>query len=285
MNLITVPQNSVVIEPELVIDPVEQIRPHYNMKETYQFISTADIVSRLESLGWHVEITSVASVRKADKRGFQKHMLRLRNPSYGRMMLNGDEVQPEIVIVNSHDGSTSTRIYLGIVRFACLNGLIAGTGFKDVRVIHSKNFSNKLVMGMEHVTQNIPELTSMISFLSSTQFQASELEELVQSTVDYKLRTIPNLVKAYYDTATQVRRYQDRKQDAWTVLNRLQESLIRGGISYDYKKFHTIQDSEGKTIKLDTYDVLTRATRKTSSIQQNILLNRFVFDKAMQVLK
>nr|QTX14453.1 UPF0380 proteins YafZ and homologs [Klebsiella pneumoniae] len=72
-------------------------------------------------------------VRDEDKRGHTKHMVRLRREGTNK----GTEV-PEIILLNSHDGSSSYQMIPGMFRFVCTNGLVCGTSFGEIRVPHKR---------------------------------------------------------------------------------------------------------------------------------------------------
>jgi hypothetical protein len=58
-------------------------------------------------------------------------MIRLRHAS----QINGAEAN-EIVLLNSHDGTSSYQMLAGMFRFVCSNGLVCGDTVADVRVPH-----------------------------------------------------------------------------------------------------------------------------------------------------
>lgn len=58
-------------------------------------------------------------VRDEGKGEHTKHMLRLRHAS----QINGAEAK-EIVLLNSHDGTSSYQMVAGMFRFVCSNGLV-----------------------------------------------------------------------------------------------------------------------------------------------------------------
>src|SRR5690606_17776822 len=71
-------------------------------------------------------------VRKEEKRGFSKHLVRLRR--HNEEMIDGN--YPEIVLINSHDGSTSYQMRAGIYRMVCTNGLVVGNELYKQKVRH-----------------------------------------------------------------------------------------------------------------------------------------------------
>ena len=60
-------------------------------------------------------------VRDPGRRGYTKHMLRLRRNGE----INGQHV-PEIILLNSHDGTSSYQMLPGYFRFVCQNGCVCG---------------------------------------------------------------------------------------------------------------------------------------------------------------
>jgi hypothetical protein len=54
-------------------------------------------------------------------------MMRLRRAG----QITGKEV-PEIILLNSHDGSSSYQMIPGMFRFVCTNGMICGQTFGEI---------------------------------------------------------------------------------------------------------------------------------------------------------
>ena len=98
----------------------------YSSRRTQKYgqLTTASVIDALRTEGY--EVTSAfAQSAKAGKRPtiHHKHCVRLSHRDF-LDTLSPDETRPEIVIVNSHDGSSSFRIMAGIFRLVCENGLI-----------------------------------------------------------------------------------------------------------------------------------------------------------------
>ncbi len=73
-------------------------------------------------------------------------MLRLRREGH----VTGKQV-PEIILLNSHDGSSSYQMLPGLFRSVCQNGLICGESFGEVRVPHKGNVVEKVIEGAYEV--------------------------------------------------------------------------------------------------------------------------------------
>jgi len=81
-------------------------------------------------------------VRDSSKREFTKHMLRLRHAD----QITGEEAD-EIVLLNSHDGTSSYQMLAGTFRFVCQNGMVAGENIADIRVPHKGNVAQNVING------------------------------------------------------------------------------------------------------------------------------------------
>ncbi len=60
--------------------------------------------------------------------------------------INGREAN-EIILLNSHDGSSSYQMLAGLFRFVCSNGLVCGDTVADVRVPHTSDVAGQVVQG------------------------------------------------------------------------------------------------------------------------------------------
>ena len=103
--------------------------PHDSRSERYAYIPTAAVLAELRKEGFEPFMAAQTRVRHDDRRDYTKHMIRLRHAS----QINGAEAN-EIVLLNSHDGTSSYQMLAGQFRFICANGLVCGDTFADVRV-------------------------------------------------------------------------------------------------------------------------------------------------------
>ncbi|VTP63237.1 Domain of uncharacterised function (DUF932) [Leclercia adecarboxylata] len=104
------------------------------------------ILESLQREGFQPFFACQTKVRDQSKREHTKHMLRLRRAG----QLNGHQV-PEIILLNSHDGSSSYQMLPGLFRGVCTNGLVCGQSFGEVRVPHKGNVVEKVIEGAYEV--------------------------------------------------------------------------------------------------------------------------------------
>ena len=94
--------------------------PHGSRSERYTLIPTIEVLRELRTEGFQPFMVLQAGVRKEDRLDFTKHMIRLRHAS----QINGEEAN-EVILVNSHDGSSSYQMLGGVFRYVCQNGCAA----------------------------------------------------------------------------------------------------------------------------------------------------------------
>jgi hypothetical protein len=73
-------------------------------------------------------------------------MLRLRREG----QITGKQV-PEIILLNSHDGTSSYQMLPGLFRAVCQNGLVCGESFGEVRVPHKGDVVSQVIEGAYEV--------------------------------------------------------------------------------------------------------------------------------------
>lgn len=267
------------MESQQITNPIKQVQPYGELGANYGFVQTQAILDKLHNMGWQTREEKVAGARKPEKIGFQRHIVRLINDDFQSIpgLTKSNESRPELCLLNSHDGTTRLRILFGILRMACLNGIIAGTSLREFSTVHSGDLIKKLQDGVDYMTTGIPEMIEQVTALQAAKFSATTTKEFTKRLVDLRLQTAtPTSVD--YESALKVLRSEDAAEDAFTVFNRVQEKLIRGGIGYTYNK--EIKDESG--LVTGTVEA-HRVTRKLTSIPQAIKLNRAAYDLAVQM--
>ena len=117
--------------------------PHESRSQRYAYIPTAAVLTELRKEGFQPFMVTQTRVRDEGKREHTKHMIRLRHAS----QINGAEAN-EIVLLNSHDGTSSYQMLAGMFRFVCSNGLVCGNTVADVRVPHKGDVAGLVIEGL-----------------------------------------------------------------------------------------------------------------------------------------
>jgi len=200
--------------------------PHFDVSDKYHFIPTIDVINNIKSHNWHPVSVSEANVRDIDKEGYQQHLVKFRHFDD---LLNPQENAVELLLFNSHDRSKSFTISAGIYRFVCANGLvIADSVFESYKIKHLGDRENDVATAVANITAIKPKLIDKIQKLESIELSQLEKESFARSSLP--LRFDKHLQVNHTDLLIP-HREEDEDSSLYTVLNVIQENLLRGNIS------------------------------------------------------
>lgn len=216
----------------------------------YGFIPTISVIAGLEKEGFYPIMA-----KQQGKDEFAKHMIRFRHHSYdnNHQLYKNDSIFPEIILVNSHDRSSSYQLRAGVYRLVCSNGLVAGTDMFLRKVRHSGQVIEKVIESANDLLEIIPLSVTKIEQWKSIELKPEMKNAFAESAVNLKWDTDNIPVKT--EQLLIPRRRADDKNDLWTTYNVIQENMIKGGIRY--------RTPEGDKNK----------TRAVNSITENVRLN------------
>ena len=200
--------------------------PHESRSERYSYIPTAAVLTELRKEGFQPFMVTQTRVRDEGKREHTKHMLRLRHAS----QINGAEAN-EIVLLNSHDGTSSYQMLAGMFRFVCSNGLVCGDTVADVRVPHKGDVAGAVIEGAFEVLSGFERVKESRDAMRAITLDEGEAEVFARYALALKYDPTDN--KPTPITESQIlmpRRFDDRRPDLWSVFNRTQENLTKGGL-------------------------------------------------------
>ena len=115
---------------------------HDSRSGRYTHIPTIEVLNGLRREGFEPFMACQARVRDESRLGYAKHMLRLRHAS----RIESDEAN-EIVLINSHDGTSSYQMLAGVFRFVCQNGMVVGETVEDLRIPHRGDVVGQVIEG------------------------------------------------------------------------------------------------------------------------------------------
>jgi hypothetical protein len=235
--------------------------PYDAMSKSYRFIPTSEVLDMMTGLGFSVVKASQSRTRIPGKKDFTRHMLRLRHSSF---MGESGEV-PEVVLLNSHDRSSAYKLYTGIMRFVCENGMIvqaADFGSFSIRHSGSRDLYAQITEATNRIMDNVPTIMGRIADWREIILPRPVQSDFAERAMD--LKPNPSVKPVSLLTARRVEDYTqpDASRDLWTTLNVIQENLIRGGVSG--------QNERGRKIK----------TRPVKAVAADVAINRKLWELA-----
>ncbi len=247
-----------------VVPSIFAENPHESRSERYSYIHTASVLAELRGEGFQPFMVCQTRVRHEDRREFTKHMIRLRHAS----QINGNEAN-EIILLNSHDGTSSYQMLAGMFRFVCHNGLVCGNTLADVRVHHKGDVAEHVIEGAYEVLHSFEQVQESRDAMRRITLDEGEQELLARSALALKYDA-PNKVTPVTEAQVLMpRRFDDGGSDLWSTFNRIQENLVKGGLNG--------RSAHGRR----------QSTRPVLGIDQNLRLNRalWMLAEGMQQLK
>ncbi len=151
---------------------------HDSRSARYTYIPTIDILQALRKEGFQPFYACQTRVRDEGRREHAKHMLRLRHAS----QINGSEAN-EIVLLNSHDGTSSYQMLAGVFRFVCSNGMVCGDTIQDVRVPHKGDVVNHVIEGAYSVLDEFDMVEREIDGMRSAHLSAEAQQAFAESAL------------------------------------------------------------------------------------------------------
>jgi hypothetical protein len=239
---------------------------HDSRSQRYTYIPTIDVLNGLRNEGFQPFMVCQTRVRDQDKREHTKHMIRMRPANE----ITGDDVN-EIILLNSHDGTSSYQMLAGVFRFVCQNGMVAGDTVGEVRVPHKGNIVRNVINGAFDVLDGFDLIREQKAGMQAVTLNRDEQTAFARAalTLRYDPTEADSSPPITESQLLGARRFEDRHDDLWTTFNRVQENLTKGGLHG--------RSRSGRAM----------STRAVTGIDQNVKLNRalWVLAEAMRQLR
>jgi hypothetical protein len=237
---------------------------HASRSGRYAYIPTIDIIDGLQDAGFLPVKAQQANSRDEGRAGFGKHLIRFRRQD----QLGATEAR-EIILKNSHDGTSAYEMGAGIFRLVCSNGLVVGNQDMTFKLRHSGSAVGDVIDVASRIVDNFDVVTADIDLMKSVKLDAPLMLAFANSALAARFDTDEKPVTP--EQILRPRRQADTCNDVWTVLNRVQENCIKGGL-------HGVtKNALGRNVY--------RRTRAVAGIDQNTSLNRALWTLGVEMAK
>jgi hypothetical protein len=256
-------------------------QPHESRSSRYTYIPTSEVIDGLVAEGFAPFKAVQSKSRIEGKTEFTKHMIRFRHPDAMQRAGVGDNI-PEVVLINSHDGTSAYKLLSGIFRIICTNGMIVcDRNMGELSIHHKGNIVNQVIEGSFEIIGQSNRALETIDTWSGLQLSSGEQTAFAEAAHSLRFADSDGKIDTPI-TASQLltpRRIEDRASDGrgfgWTrpapdlyrTLNVVQENVIRGGLS---ARNPGDSRSRGRMV----------TTREVRGIDQDVRLNRALWQLA-----
>ena len=224
--------------------------PWEGMSPSYRFIPTADVLDLLEDQGFRVTSARQSRSRIEGKAPFTRHMLRLRHES----VMDARVEVPEVVLVNSHDRSSAYRVFSGVFRLVCENGMIvqsADFGSFSIRHSGSRDLFAQVRDATARIMDEVPAIMNRIEAWKDVILPRSRQVEFAREA--WALKPNDSIPPVWLLTARREEdaTLPDASRDLWKTANVVHESLLRGGLSGRNERGRRITTRPVKAVDAD----------------------------------
>jgi hypothetical protein len=233
----------------------------------YTQIPTIQVVEDMRKLGWEPVQAIGVKARKNGNSVIKKHLVKFRNEGVYMADTNGGvDSYIEILLTNSHDGSSTFRFEVGIFRLICSNGLVVKDKDMGTLKIRHQGYDFETLRALIHtMVEKLPDVIGRINKFNDVTISDELAVEFAVKAA--QLRFGDNLKEVNTDQLLLVERGEDAGMSVWAILNRVEEKLVNGGFAY--------QNEKGKT----------RKARAIKNFTQNIEFNSALWELANQYVE
>lgn len=228
-------------------------QPHHDRSDRYAFVPTVEVIDGMRQAGFQPMSACQSRTRIAEKRNFTKHLIRFRSVNESLTQVGDSSLEANLT--NSHDGTSSYLLDLGVFRLACLNGLRVSEGLVgSVRIRHIGNIVEQVVGASFELLRNADVVSGTIKVWRSIELTEGEQKIFAEEAFTLRFDQDSSIARAINPhQLLGVRRNADAGSNLWSVFNRVQENIIRGGVrGYDAARFTRIKTRPVKGIDQDS---------------------------------
>jgi hypothetical protein len=234
---------------------------HSSRSERYSHIPTYEVLRGLAKEGFQPYEVRVGGSGDEDKRAHTKHLIRfLRSEQAPRA--NGSIW--ELVLLNSHDGTSAYKLMSGFFRMVCSNGLITADDLSEQRVSHKGDVVHKVIEGAYTVLNEGPRLIEQTHEMAAITLTRPEQLAFAEAASELRWPSDPETgssnVPVRPEQVIYARREEDRAPTLWNTFNVAEEALLNGGLHYSSR------NARGTLVH--------RTARAVNGVDQNVGLNR-----------
>jgi hypothetical protein len=209
--------------------------------EKFGFISSSNLVSQFEKHGLTLDKVVEMKIRKnkLERQGFQKHRM-LFNTG-----LNVKDGTLQMLVTNSHEGSSALKFQLGFFRFVCSNGLVVGNDIvMPISIRHTIDNVERLNDSISMILNQKNNVYESIESMAAKKFNEESLKEFTQKALD--IRGYDKKDGILIPDFRAKRREDTIHGDVFSVFNIVQENILRTGFDVyneqgDRKKLRAIK--------------------------------------------
>jgi hypothetical protein len=192
---------------------------------------------------------------------YAPHALRFRQR---RTDVYVGEVIPEILVLNSHDGSSAYHVRIALYRAICRNGMIVSdAAFPAWKVAHRGSAAAEVLEAAMNLVGRFKEVGTIVERMQNTYLTESQRLGFASDALRFRYPDEPPGTAVAPADLLRPGRMEDQGNDVWRTMNVVQEHIIKGGVQR--------RTATNRVVRM----------RGIRAIREDVRLNVALWDRAM----
>jgi hypothetical protein len=195
--------------------------------ERYQETDDLGVITTLNDHGWFIKEYQQVNPHKkySEKSVFKPYMATYKNANFPKLAGQGELT---VLQRGAHDGTKRFVLDLGFFKWACLNGLVVGERlFEPVNIKHIGDIPSQLGTLLDKINDVVPQVYGTIQEMTRIILTDDQKYDFASRAI--ALRYPDGKTGVNPKDVLQVRRTDDANDSLWSVMNAVEENLIKAG--------------------------------------------------------
>ena len=222
-----------MICPEIATPEINPaLRKKLGITDRYVHVPTEKVIEDVMKLGW-TPINAYRVASRGQRTGTGRHMVKFVNYDF---MQEGKTEYPELLLTNSHDGTTAFKLDVGIFRLVCSNGMVVKSqDFGSMKVRHYGYDFETIKGAVNDLVEQIPDYLKQVEDMKEQKLEREQMLEFARQAAMLRMTKVnEEAIDKVVDVESflSVERKEDEGNGLCEVFNRLQEKVVNGKFNY-----------------------------------------------------
>jgi hypothetical protein len=210
----------------------------------YQFTPTFEVIEHMQDMGYVLTGVKQSKSNVDLRKNWGIHITRFQHPDlYIKDPQGMIEARPEVVLINSHDGTRPIQFEMGLFRLVCENGLVVkDRDMGSFRERHTKLNFQEVKNLMDEKVSGLQEVVGKISQWNMKEMSDKQRFNFAMDALALRIGTDREAEQYEIMDILTAKRKVDEQPTLWHTFNTVQENLIKGGFQLNNRQARAINN-------------------------------------------
>jgi hypothetical protein len=210
----------------------------------YQFTPTFEVIEHMQDMGYLLTGVKQSSSNVELRKNWGIHITRFQHPDLYIKNTDGEiEARPEVVLINSHDGTRPIQFEMGLFRLVCENGLVVkDRDMGSFRERHTKLNFNEVKNLIDQKVSGLSDVVGKINKWNMIEMTDKQRFNFAVEALALRIGTDRQAEQYEIMDILNPKRKADEGNSLWKTYNILQENLIKGGFQLNNRQARSIKN-------------------------------------------